>query len=174
MHLYERELERVVLFARGLGVKVLFIRGGEDGSYVNPKDENDQGIITINSRGYTVAKISSLLHELGHHMDFVKRGRMPEAYDHLYAKKTPRWARQSVCNAEARAVEHALKIYWDLMLRVPLWRVKKDLAMDLYQYRVWLRKAQFPTGPEQKAFGKRWDRMYRKALLQQGPWWKPE
>lgn len=167
MHLYEKELKRCLKFCEGLGLKVKFIKGtGADywGAYMEP-DRSTQGVIEIVKARSVTHQIITLLHEIGHHIDFTQTKWMPEAYSHLDDPAAPEWARNAIYNAEERAVTNGEKVYWTLMLRIPYWKVKRELDRDLYVYRTWQQSGVFPKLSDQDTFRKKWDKKYKRHLL---------
>jgi len=167
MHLYQRELKRVLKFCEGLGLKVQFIDGrGADywGAYMEP-DRSTPGVIEIVRASTVTHQIITLLHEIGHHLDFTQTKWMPDAYNHIDDLNPPEWARKAIFNAEERAVTNGEKAYWTLMLRIPYWKVKRELDRDIYVYKTWSQTCVFPTHKEQNDFRKKWDKKYKKHLL---------
>src|ERR1035437_5875220 len=116
MHLIQKELNRLVKYGEALGLKVGFTDGKKldcEAYYLEPSSF-EPGIIKIVRRPHTTLtyQIASLLHELGHHIDYTETGKMPSAYVLLEGdNKVPEWARKAIYNAEKRANKISFRLY---------------------------------------------------------------
>lgn len=164
----KKELNRVVMFAESLGLKVLFVSGKNKdyvGCYMEPEKKTPGVIEVCRSKKTTVTfQILTLLHEIGHHVDYTDKGSMPRAVRFLDQPNAPKWARRAIYNAERRGAAHGEQLYWTLMLRIPFWKVKKAFATDLYLYRKYFLTGEYPTWNETRKFRRRWNKRYKKLL----------
>lgn len=173
MHLNQKELNRLVKYGEALGLKVGFIGGVRAAvldceAYYNEPTRFEPGVIKVvrTPRTSLISQISSILHELGHHIDFTETGKLPNSYIHLDGdNKVPAWARQAIFNAERRAIKIAMRLYSELSLRIPYWKIKKELDCDLYCYGMFKRKDRFPTAQELSAWRKKWDKRNKKLKV---------
>lgn len=165
MSLQRNELKRVVKFAESLGVKVHFLDAASrdyHGAYFHP-DKFEPGRIEVcrTKRTTITFQIATLLHEIGHHIDFTETGKIPESYNLIDSENCPVWARQAVFNAEKRACAHAEKLYWTLRLRIPFWKVKMELSADVFLYRVFRNSGVYPPIYEVDSFRKKWKKRFK-------------
>lgn len=165
------ELKRVVKFAEGLGLKVKFLTPDlkdYHGLYSHP-DRHEKGLIEVcrNAKTSKTFQIITLLHEIGHHIDFTENRMVSECYSFLdpEAGKAPEWARKAIFNSECRAVKYGEKLYWTLMLKIPFWKVKQELACDIFVYRTFLKTSDFPNTKQVAEFKKRWAKRNKKRYL---------
>jgi len=170
MKMVRSEFKRVIQFAKGLGLEVKIVSKPSDfhGHYAEPCLEGS-GVITIVKSGKTTLtfQLATLLHEIGHHLDFTENKIAIEAYHFIEGssdKKAPEWARKAIYNSERRAIQNAEKLYWTLMLKVPYWRIRQEFEVDLYLYSVFLRTADFPLEEELVKFRKHWARRHKKQF----------
>lgn len=168
MSVLGEELKRVIKFAEGLGLKVKFLTSDYKdyhGLYSHP-DRYEKGWIEVcrNKRTSKTFQIMTLLHEIGHHIDFTENRMVSECYAYLDAEagKAPEWARKAIFNSEQRAVQYGEKLYWTLMLKIPFWKVKLEFARDLFVYRTFMKTAEFPTEKQITEFKKRWTKRNKK------------
>ena len=163
------ELKRTIKFAESLGLKIRFVKGANKdyhGCYVHP-DKKQTGEIEIcrGPRTTITFQIITLLHEIGHHLDYTERLKMPAALCSVGENSTPKWARKAIFNAEKRAVGFGEQLYWTLMLKIPFWKVKKELDTDIYIYRYFYIYGDYPTGKSIAEYQKRWDKKKKKSLM---------
>lgn len=145
----DREITRLIKYAEGLGLKVIF-------TPYKPYSM-DLGYWSIDGTELTICKgakqsklsiILVLIHELGHHLEFVhtyNRAGMPglsKALDNLEVSKDSRkllhkWEKDSAA-------------WWDLIynevgLKFPKYRLEVEKAFDIWQYKVYYLEGKFPN-----------------------------
>lgn len=173
MSALKAELKRVVKFAESLGLKVHFIdayKRDYHGCYMHP-EKFEPGIIEVcKTRRTTITfQIITLLHEIGHHLDFIESGKMPDSYNLIDSDDCPDWARKSIFKAERRACKHAEKLYWTLRLRVPFWKVKMELSLDIFLYRMFKNTGDYPTTKQYESFRRNWKKRFKERYSKDTP-----
>ena len=172
MHLIQKELNRLVKYGEALGLKVGFVDVKKldcEAYYIEPY-KFEPGIIKV-GRGPSTSltyQIASLLHELGHHIDFTETKKLVNSYEFLdedNTKTAPDWARRAIYNAERRAVKIADRLYRELALRIPYWKIKRELDCDLYCYGMYKRKSRFPNAKEWASWRKKWKKRNKNLIL---------
>jgi hypothetical protein len=163
--LQKTEFKRVVKFAESLGLKVHFIDAQKrdyHGCYVHP-EKFEPGLIEVcrTKRTTITFQIAILLHEIGHHLDFIKTEKLPDSYNLIDSEDCPDWARVSIFNAERRACKNAEKLFWTLRLRIPFWKIKMELSVDIFLYGVFKRTGDYPREKEIESFRKNWKRKFK-------------
>jgi hypothetical protein len=154
-----------VKFAESLGLKVHFIDAQKrdyHGCYMLP-EKFEPGVIEIckNKRTTITFQIITMLHEIGHHLDFIQSGDLPDSYNFIDSKNCPEWARTSIFYAERRACKNAEKLYWTLRLRIPFWKIKMELASDIFLYRAFKNTGEYPTFKQMDEFRRKWKKRFK-------------
>lgn len=118
----------------GLRVRVLdtLSEPGAVGLYTTP-DEETCGEIEVKRKDQTMIGMTlTLLHELGHHQDFLHHkddpvdDRAQTLWDNL-GSKAPKWAKKRVWAFEERANSYILKIAKLLDIKIPMFLYEYDL-----------------------------------------------
>lgn len=130
------QIEKVIEYANNfLNIDVYFVSPDgfeESGLYVAPEGV-ERGSITIVDNLYGIPTLITILHELGHHIDFLKRGYVEEEEEayHFYPEKRgescPVKYRDLIFHVENEANRHAYEISQYLDLKIPLFSFIKDV-----------------------------------------------
>lgn len=118
-----------------LNTEVVFVSAKEmgfcSGGYVSPKGQT-KGKVTIADDYNGIMTILILIHELGHHIDFLKRGN-PQIEEEAYqfypdqrGKSCPIKYRKHIRNTEDMAIKYAYELAVMLDLRLPAFQYLKD------------------------------------------------
>lgn len=147
----ESSFEKLKKYAVSLGLTV-FIRPRTkiddfSGSYMF---EDKKIILTKKAKSTTTDLILTLLHELGHHLDFVHKNKkendalVKALLKRDYDKKplTPR-ERKLIYEDEVAAANYMLIIYKELDLKIPKHKVEAEVKLDK-----WIAEQYFLTGEE--------------------------
>lgn len=157
MGIRDVEIARIKKYAEGLGIKVLmkpYTPGSGDGEW----DCIERKIIIYVADGQAKSDIIlALLHELGHHLDWIyKNKEVPEdvikAYERLcegdasgerldLSKKD----RKIILDEELSGIRYMDIIHKELDLKLPLWRVKVCQELDIFAYQTLYDTSKFPT-----------------------------
>ena len=160
MGIRDREIERIVKYANGLGVKVIWkkYKRGDDGAswhldgsaiemYVWPDKSKTQIILDF-------------IHELGHHMAWVYSGRKNDlktdrAYelDGARGKKDPpisKAQRKIIYEAEKYDSQYRDQIFKELGIKIPKYRLDADKEYDFWIYRRYYLTGKIPTEKEMR------------------------
>lgn len=163
------ELKRLIKITKALGVRIKIVQKTGRYPYAGEytPSRRHKGLIVI----YQSSGISQhdmfliLLHELGHHIDFLIRKKIPDAYYYIDQEYCPRWARRSILNAERHAIQYAEILYHHFEFKFPYWKVKKECAFDYYQYWYFYKNGVWITKRQTTAFLAAWDKKYKKSLV---------
>jgi len=135
--LRKKQLQKILKYGREiLNLEVLFCdpeeMGTDSGGYIEP-DVNEKGKITIENDHRGLILILILLHEFGHHIDFLKRGHKEEeeeAYGYYPDKKEdapcPPKQNKVITFIEEKAIEYSQELAIYLDLKLPRFAVLKD------------------------------------------------
>lgn len=160
MGIRDREIDRILKYAAGLGIKVEFIarkRGAGAAEW-----DNDPPCIRVYGAKHIskVNLICCLLHELGHHMDWIEQKRkvsdeVVKAYaqlnqGHMFGTRPDLTSTDTavILCEEMAAVTWMGKLYEILQLTFPLYKLREAQLLDVYAYHILHRKNRFPTAME--------------------------
>lgn len=134
------QIDKIVKYAKTfLNVDIYFKdsshTGGDAGHYLAPKGQR-RGQVVIYNRYSGLMTILILLHELGHHIDFLKRGWVEEEeiayryYPEEPNQKCPIKYRKHIRNVEYYANFHSWEIAQYLDLKIPQFSFLKDVLFQ--------------------------------------------
>lgn len=154
-----KEIEQVMSYARGLGILVKETHVKKLIDNAATWSTNPPEIEVYVTKSVTKTDILlSLLHELGHHHDWLATGRpdVPGAYQSEADRKPgdgpiSKDQRRIIYDSEFRGISYMFKIAKQLGLRsLPEWRIKEEMAFDKWTYRYYYYHGEFPDGDLQK------------------------
>lgn len=136
------QIFKILDYAEGyLNVDVQFIdhkqMGSDAGGYIAPEGK-ERGKITLSDGYPSLMTIFILLHEIGHHIDFLKRGIVQEEEDaYLYypekrGQSCPKQYRKLITYTEDQAIKYSYELAVMLDLKLPAFQFLKD---ELYTKR---------------------------------------
>lgn len=145
-----KQIEKIITYAKQiLGVDVKFLGKekfyGHSGGYTAPNGQRKAEVI-IDNQYNGLTTIFILLHELGHHIDFLKRGYVhdEEVAYHYYPEKRnsgcPKKWRKYIVNTEYQAIIHARELATYLDLKLPIRSYLKDEIFNAISLRYVLEK----------------------------------
>jgi hypothetical protein len=164
-----QQIEKIVRYAKNfLDVEVEFVCtstiGGDSGHYLAPKGQR-RGKVVMGNDFSGLMTILILLHELGHHIDFLKRGyvELEEIAYNYYPEddnqKCPIKYRKHIRNVENMANFHAWEIATYLDLKIPKFSFLKDVLFQQESLNYTL-----ANGPcSKKMRDKLWRKCHKKA-----------
>lgn len=158
MNAKDRDLKKLKDYANSLGLKVYtkpYSRYTGAAEYVSGKY-----IIIFDKKTTKTDIIMSLLHELGHHLDWLDQKNSKDiliALDYLSKgpmqgkrEDIPKKYRKVILQTERDGVRYMTKIHKLLELEVPIEAVKIQQYVDLFDYEFLYKYARFPKCNEYK------------------------
>jgi hypothetical protein len=144
MNYLDRDLNKLYKYINQLGLKLYikkFSPFDGEAEYIV-----DQSItLFVNSKTSKASKILSLLHELGHHLDFIARKESKEETNALLALNKGQMTGERsdltkkqlrvILKLEKAGVKYMTQIHKSLNLEIPFYKVKHQQEMDLFQYK---------------------------------------
>ncbi len=134
MNRREKDLQKALKYARLLGIRIFFrdILGGDIAGLYEDGDEDDPPKIWISRNRTLTAQLFTVLHELGHHLDFLNgtsTEREAQGYNLVDEKghKAPMWAKKMYWNSEERANAFIPQIAGFLGISLPDFLYNYDL-----------------------------------------------
>jgi len=158
MGIRDREFNSLLLYAKSLGIRVTVHnkKGSDclafwltDGSAIN---------IYKNTIGNKTNLVLTLLHELGHHLDYVhtkKRNvsnRLIDAWgrENTKEKKTSLKTRKLIYNDEVAGTQWWDAIIKEVQIKIPKWRIDLQKEKDLWMYEVFVKTGDYPDNKQCK------------------------
>lgn len=175
MSFRDKEIQRLVSYAQGLGVKVkiTYVPKGSknlDSGYWSTDGSEIEIIVKINESKTSL--ILSLIHELGHHLWFVyKKSRKPDLSFNkaleIDARSgvTPKNIRKKILSVEKEGTKYWDVIITDTNIKLPKWKVEANKFFDIWQYEFYYEHGTFPKRKERSFKYKELTEKYKKLLL---------
>ena len=172
MRQIRKELGKLINYAKGHGIDV-YIR--DDDSSANSGEwvlKSDKIEIIIYEKK-PILQYLTLLHELAHHKQFVIDKRVvPSKTRKAYEKEAELLAdeflakeyRYIIYQSEVNDSKHQFDILKDTNSSIPVWRVKLEIAVDLFTYKRYYQTGSFPLVKEIVAKRKELRKRYAKRL----------
>ena len=158
MHIRDREIQRLISYAVGLGLVVTYddsensvaaaswaIDGSEITIYTDPKQSKTDTIL-------------ALIHEISHHLHWIwEKKRKPDfKFDEAITREmllennettvpTPKHLRKKILDIERAGIAYWDSVYKDVGLKIPFWKVQMYKEFDIWQYEVYYKKGTFPA-----------------------------
>lgn len=161
MGLRDNELLRLEKYANGLGIKVNY-RKPIPQSNVAAEWTVDGSEITlyVSERDSKTKTILNFLHELAHHMDHVynNRQRDPKIEKALMLESNrkpddppiKKSLRKLIFEDEVRATQYRFQIAHEIGLKIPEWKIKLDIELDIWVYEMYYLNGDIPSVRQSK------------------------
>lgn len=175
MSFRDKEIQRLVSYAQGLGVKVTIkyipkgARNHDAGTWST--DGSEIEIFHKHSQSKTTL-ILSLIHELGHHLWFVyKKSRKPDlSFNNALEIDgrigvTPKNVRKKILSVEKEGTKFWDVIITDTNIKLPRWKVEKAKAYDIWQYEYYHENGAFPKKSVRDSKHDELTKKYKELLL---------
>lgn len=158
----DKEIERLVHYAKGLGVKVIFSRKKNSEDAAVWALDGTEIIIFTKSQTSKTDMILSLIHEIGHHIFFIERNRQPDEKleeaitrqdlieEENSKKPTPKKMRKKIYKVELDSSKWWETIYKDTDLKFPVWKLYAQKDFDIWIYEFFYKTGNFPKTKERK------------------------
>ena len=140
----DEEIQRLVNYIKGLGLKVSFVSKKSDYSAFWYLD-NSEIVVCKNNNSSKIETVLSLIHETGHakHNLWEKNRevdkKFEKALNHVEeADKleidTQKRQRKIILNNEIAGTKYWHEIYHETNMKFPLWRLEAQMEFDVWQY----------------------------------------
>lgn len=158
MHVRDEEIQRLILYAKGLGVKVIVYNKVKEGAEAEWTLDGTTIRVYAGPRKSKTDLILDLIHELGHHVWFIHEKdrqqdlKFEEAItrENLFETETdiptPKHLRKKIWD-----VEVAGTAYWDIIvkdtnIKISPWKIEAAKDMDMWMYEMYYENGHFPKG----------------------------
>lgn len=143
----DQELNRLIKYAEGMGLKVRFkpyIRGGNRAEWIT---DGTEITVYFTDRCSKLEKILSLIHEIAHNKAFVDNDRsIGEKIDEALDKEDPgKMHRKCIFNMEFNDSLYWEQIYKDTNCKFGLDRLERQRQYDVWIYEYWYETGKWPS-----------------------------
>lgn len=152
----KREMQRLILYAKGMGLKV-YVRPYKAGSFKAAEWALDgtELWLYVRPKESKVSLIISLIHELGHHKDFIHRGRRIDKsfyaiVDKKDSDKTPS-ERKMEYDTEMRGTRYWREIYHESGCSFSIWKLYAQMEIDMWHYEHFFKTGRDPSTLQARA-----------------------
>ncbi len=154
------EIQRLINYAKGLGLKVTFSSKKSDYSAEWYLDNSE--IIVYKNKHTSKIEISlSLIHEIGHskHCVWEKDGKLDPKYENALTHvdeaeeqetDSHKKQRKIILDNEIAGTKYWHEIYKETDMRFPLYKLEVAMKYDMWQYEVFYETGNFPNAKERK------------------------
>lgn len=152
---YQQQLGRLINYAKGIGLNVFFRDYYKNGPAAEWTLDGKEIIIYVRKNQPKIQIIMCLIHELGHHLDYVRN--KYSKYDHRLSNaldKTDKKSRAIVFQNEKNGMKFWKTIYEETNLTFPIRRLELEMRYDYLIYEYWYETGQDPTTKLLKKFKK--------------------
>jgi hypothetical protein len=162
MAIRDNEIQRLIHYAKGVGVKVVIYSKSKKGSEAEWTLDGTQISVYAGKNKSKTSVILDLIHEIGHQLTFIhERNRKPDmkfdeaiSRENLYQVETsiptPKKLRKKIFD-----VELAGTAYWDIIvkdtdIKIPKWKIEASKEFDMWMYEMYYINGHFPKGKSKK------------------------
>lgn len=148
MTIREKEIERLIKYAGGLGVKVLFSKRLSDDSLAEWYTDGTQITVFEKEHKSKLEMVLSLIHEIAHACEFIRNNnrqfdeKLEEA---LLNEEEKKRHRNKIYDWEEKSTQWWEEIYRDTDCKFPIYRLYIQREFDLFQYEVYRETGKFPN-----------------------------
>ena len=152
MSYISKELKRVEKYAQGLGIKVSYKKKGPTDPEADWSTDGTEITVYLRNRQSITQIILDLIHELGHHMEWIYNSRkIPSKLDKVLDKENhSKQERKIILEDEINGSKYHLSIYNELGLKIPKWKVILERDLSLLVYKYYYKYGKFPTNKIKK------------------------
>ena len=162
----DKELDRLIKYAMGLGTRITMQKAAKGQTFAAAWVEGGEEIILYTWPKQTkIDLILNLLHELGHHLDYISKNRT-EDQELLKAlleddeaqerdEKIEKSKRLLIYQTEVDGASFRPRIAKEVGLTLPFYKLKADMDLDLWIYKKYYENGTNPPNKEIKAMKKK-------------------
>lgn len=167
----DQEIQRLVNYIKGLGLKVTFSSKKSDGAAFWYIDNTEIVILTKNNES-KIDTVLSLIHEIAHakHNIYEKNRevdtKLEDALDHIDEAEqsetdTQKKQRKVILNHEIAGTRYWHEIYKETEMSFPIWKLDAAMEYDVYQYQFFYENGQYPPYIERRKRRKEINKKHR-------------
>jgi hypothetical protein len=176
MNIRDREIQRLISYAIGLGLEVIYDSTTKTNAAAGWALDGSEIIIYTNTKQSKTDIILALIHEISHHLHWIwEKQRKPDfKFDEAVTRElllennettvpTPKRLRKKILDIERAGIVYWDVVYRDVGLAIPLWKLNVYKEFDIWQYEVYYQKGKFAPRAERRAKLKTLTEKYKNA-----------
>jgi hypothetical protein len=151
MSIRDKEIARLEKYAESLGLRVFWRKHkrGLPGAVWEIENNEVRLIMYTWPRMSKTLIILNFLHELSHHLAWVYNNReLPKSVDKAFAKEMISLTsndKRIIYETEKEDSKYRLIIAHELDIRIPEWKIKLDIEVDIWFYYTFYKEGKYPT-----------------------------
>lgn len=162
MGVRDEEIQRLIHYGKGLGVKVIIYSKGKRGAAAEWTLDGSQIQVYAGANKSKTDIILDLIHELGHHVWFIhEKNRQPDMkFDKAITREnlfqvdtdvpTPKHLRKKIWDVELAGTAYWDIIYKDTNIKIPTWKLQAAKEFDMWMYEMYYENGHFPRGKDRR------------------------
>lgn len=164
MGIRDKELERLIKYAEGTGLKVKMNNTESDQGCGGWATDGTELILYLKTHRSKIEQILTMIHEISHHVWFIhKKNREPdlkfeEALErqNLYevdeaVTPAPKHMRKKILDVEIAGSRWWETIYKETDMKFPIYKMHLQMEFDLWIYEEYYETGHFPSSKDRKA-----------------------
>jgi hypothetical protein len=161
MNIRDKEIERLINYAKGLGLIVKFESKDKHGAAASWSIDGTEITVYTNRNRSKISTVLSLIHEISHMLYFiwakdrVQDEKLDEAitrqimYDDRETPTPPsKKLREKILQVERNSAKYWDTVYKDTNMQFPYWKLVAQMEYDVWQYEIWAIAGKWPTKVE--------------------------
>lgn len=157
MHIRDREIQRLISYATGLGLEVIYDDSDKSSAAASWAIDGSEITIYTKIKQNKTDTILTLIHEISHHLHWIwEKKRKPDfKFDEAITREmliennettipTPKHLRKKILDIERAGIAYWDSVYNDVGLKIPLWKVQMYKEFDIWQYECYHKVGSFP------------------------------
>lgn len=156
MHYLEKEFQRLIKYAQGLGIKVSFVKDANaDMSAAWLSDGSEIIIYNKDTKG-PLRRCLEFIHELSHHLTYVHNGRKGDLKtDAILSKQEEgkvltKKQRKVIFDMETHDSQFQKIIHKEVGSKIPLKRLELEIEFDLWIYEYFYKHGKWPKESDRR------------------------
>jgi hypothetical protein len=170
MGIRDNEIERLIKYAEGLGIKLFFKKhkpGSAGATWTVAEDNTVELTLFAWKNQSKTQMILNFLHELAHHMAWVYQERsfsselsriLNKNHDGSPLTKKERYA---VFKEERDDSVYRETIAHEIGIKIPTWKIKVDIELDIFIYYHYYEHDEYPSNAQVKQKRKELNKKYK-------------
>ena len=165
---YQSDIDKLLEFAKGLEVDVVFKDKSPEKTIALYYNKPPKIVIFKNKVKTKPELILALLHELGHHLDFMNTKKdlhdafAMEDMRTRHDPPLPKKIRKYIYDEEVSGIKLMLGIANKLKLDIEKWKVIREMRLDIWVYKHYYKTGNFPTIKESSEKNKQLTKLLKK------------
>jgi len=156
MHYLEKEFQRLIKYAQGLGIKVSFVKDTNAGMSAAWLSDGSEIIIYNKHTKGPLQLCLEFFHELSHHLCWIHSGKKQDLKtDHILSKEAEgkvltKKQRKVIYDMEVHDSQFQKIIHKEVQSRIPIKRLDLEIEFDLWIYEYFYKHGKWPKESDRR------------------------